>query len=58
MEEHEKVLEVQETKIINLSNDMVYRTQNLKATSAFAIEKDNLVKEDNEHAHVVKEWAR
>lgn len=42
MEEHEKMLGVQKAKIINLGNNLVYRTQKLKITSAFALVKEKL----------------
>lgn len=39
LEERENMLVVQETKIIDLSNDLVNHTQKLKVALAFSIEK-------------------
>lgn len=54
----EKLFGVQETKIMDLSNDLVDRTQNLKVTSIFAVEKDKLAKEAEERACVAEKRAR
>lgn len=58
LEEHEKLLRVQEAKIIDLDNDLINYTQNLKAVSSFSLERDNLTKEAEEYARLNNEWER
>lgn len=58
LEEHEKLLRVQEAKIIDLDNDLINYTQNLKAVSNFSLERDNLTKEAEEYARLNNEWER
>lgn len=55
LEECEKLLMVQEAKIIDLGNDLVDCTQKLKAISTFSFERENLAKATDEQARQVEE---
>lgn len=58
LKENEKLLGVQEAKIIDLGNDLVDHTQKLKASSTFALERDTLAKEAKEQAKMAYEQER